>query len=494
MDTITFPYYPASNRTYGVFADVDGSRANTALFQQRALLLGDMLATGATAQPNVPLLVESLQQAGRLWGAGSVLYQMIERHMAVDSFGELWAIGLQPAAATAASGQVALTVPGGAAAVTGVLQLLVGGRPYPTTVLLAEAAPAVAARLASVINADANRPVDATANMGSVSLTARSPGLLGNDIDVRVALPNAGLGTTAPAPVNVTVTALSGGAGVPALEAALANCGDVAFDFITTPYTDPAVLNALDAFLGFQAGRWSWQSMLYGTYFAAARGTPGQLAALGQSRNSPFGSILGVYDTPDPVWIVAADYAAHCGVSLRSDPNTPLQNIILGFQAPPVRSGFLRSLRNTLLYDGISTYVVNRAGQVVLERAITTYQLNTAGVPDNSYLDVETMHGTTRLIRDWQQEMLRLYPRSKLLEDGNAIPAGSNATTAQQIRVATIAWYRAECDEGRAQDPDAFAAAVIAQNAGNGLVKALLPFLLPNQLRQIAGLVQFTKP
>jgi phage tail sheath gpL-like len=181
-------------------------------------------------------------------------------------------------------------------------------------------------------------------------------------------------------------------------------------------------------------------------------------------------------------------------VSLRNDPNTPLQNIVLNFRAPPFTSSFVRSVRNTMLYDGISTYTVNRAGQVVLERAVTMYQINTAGAPDTSYLDVETMYGTMLLIRAWQAEMERLFPRAKLFQDGNAIPAGSNVTTAAQIRLSTIAWYRNEAAAGNAQDPDIFAAAVIAQNAGNGLVSELLPFLLPQQLRQIAAVVQFTKP
>ena len=492
VNSITFPFYPSSNRTYGVFADVDGSRANTALFQQRSLLLADSFETGQAAT-NAPYLVEGLQHAGRLWGVGSVLYQMVEQYLRGDTFGELWGIGLGSAGANRASGTATVSAPAGGLG-TGQAPLSVGGRVYPVSVLAGDAPAAVAARLAALVNADANRVADATAAGAAVTLTARAGGLLGNDIDLRLLDPTSVGGASATLPAAVALVPFAGGAGVPSLDTALANCGDMTFDFIGVPYTEAAALGALDAFLGFGVGRWSWQSMLYGGYFSAARGTPGQLAALGQTRNSPFGSILGVFDTPDPVWVVAADYAARCAASLRANPNTPLQNILMGFKAPPVKSGFVRSLRNTLLYDGISTYTVNRAGQVVLERAITTYQTNTAGIPDNAYLDVETMYGTTRLIRDWQAEMIRLYPRSKLLEDGNAIPAGSNATTAQQIRLATIAWYRQECEAGNAQDPDQFARAVIAQNAGNGLVKELLPFFLPQQLRQVAGLVRFEKP
>ena len=488
-NTISFPFYPASNRTYGVFADVDGSRANTAQAQQRALLIAQMLA--GEAPPSVPVLVESLTQAARLFGQASMLYQMIQQYYAADSFGELWAAGLPDPAGAAASGRVQFS---GGSIGAGVVALYVGGRPYPVAVAAGDTILDIAARAAALVNADKGGMATATAAVGVVTLTARHAGLLGNDIDIRTNYLGTLGGEANVGGLTVAVTPMTGGAGVQSLASVLANCGDTTYDFVGVPYTDTASLNALDAFFNFAAGRWSWQSMLYGGYFTAARGTPGVLAALGQSRNGPNGSILGVYDTPDPVWVVAADYCARCAVSLRNDPNIPLQNIVMGWKAPPRASGIVRSLRNTLLYDGISTYTVNRAGQVVLERAITAYQLNPAGIADNAFLDVETMYGTAKLIRDWQAEMIRLYPRHKLFEDGNPIPAGNDAVTARLIRIATIAWYRRECEAGNAQNPDDFARKVLAQNAGNGLVSELLPWILPNQLRQIAGKVQFIKP
>jgi phage tail sheath gpL-like len=352
----------------------------------------------------------------------------------------------------------------------------------------------IATRCASLINANTDVPVSATAVAGVVTVTSDHKGLLLNDIDIRLNYLGPLGGEFPVSGLTVTPTVMVGGSGTPVLSTLLANLGEVTYDFIGHPFADTASLSAFDSFFNFSTGRWSWQSMLYGGYFTAIRGTPGTLVTFGQSRNGPNGSCLGFFDSPDPCWKVAADYCANCAVSLRADPNTPLQNIILNFKAPPPTSSFVRSVRNTLLYDGISTYTVNRAGQVVLERAITFYQLNTAGAPDTAYLDVETLFGTALLIRDWQVEMERLFPRAKLFEDGNAIPAGSNVTTAAQIRLATIAWYRNEAAAGNAQNPDQFASEVLAQNAGNGLVSELLPFILPQQLRQIAGVVQFTKP
>ena len=488
-NSISFPYYPAANRTYGVFADVDGSRANTALFRQRALLIGQRLA--GTADDDMPVLVTGLAQAGSLWGVGSMLYESIAQYLKADSFGELWAGSVAAPAGTAATGSLTVTV---AQLGAGLATVYIGGVAFPVPVLAGDTAAQIATRIAAVVNADPHSPVAAAAVATAVNLTARHVGLLGNDIDIRLNYLGA-LGGEFPVPgLTLAIVPMSGGTGTPSLTALLANTGDITFDFVGLPFSDTASLQAMDAYFNFATGRWSWQSMLYGGYFTAARGTPGQLAAFGSARNGPNGSCLGVFDTPDPLWLVAADYCAVCAVSLRVDPNRPLQNLVMNFQAPPRTSSFVRSLRNTMLYDGISTYTVNRAGQVILERAVTFYQTNPAGQADNAFLDVETLYGTAALIRSWQQEMLRLFPRAKLLGDDNPIPGGSSATSALQIRIATIAWYRDQCAQGNAQNPNDFAREIIAQNAGNGLVKELLPVILPNQLRQIAAKVAFTKP
>ena len=298
-------------------------------------------------------------------------------------------------------------------------------------------------------------------------------------------------GLTAP-----TIVAMAGGTGVPAtLSTTLAVLGEETYDFIGHPYTDTASLNAFDSFLNVATGRWSWQQMLFGGYFTAVRGSVGTLATFGTARDGQFGTGLMVLPgEPDPVWIHAADYCAVCATSLRADPNLPLQNIVLGTKAPPIGARVTRSLRNTLLYDGISTKTQNNAGQNILERACTFYQTNAAGAPDNAFLDVETIFGLALLIRGWQDRMLTLFPRKKLVIDGTPIPAGSNLVSPSTIKFATISWYQEECDAGNAQDPDGFASKIIAQNAGNGLVKELLPYVLVNQLRAIGALAQFTKP
>ncbi len=86
------------------------------------------------------------------------------------------------------------------------------------------------------------------------------------------------------------------------------------------------------------------------------------------------------------------------------------------------------------------------------------------------------------------------YPRVILVADGTPVPYGSAMVTAQTVLASVVGRYKTYCTAGLAQNAQQFAQQAQAQNAGNGLVKLLLPIQVANQLRQIAMLVQFTKP
>jgi phage tail sheath gpL-like len=264
-------------------------------------------------------------------------------------------------------------------------------------------------------------------------------------------------------------------------------------DFVCCPYNDTASLDLLKDFFADDVGRWSWEQMIYGGAFTAFRGTLGQCTAFGTARNDQHMSCIGFDDSPDPVWSWASQIGALCAASLRVDPGLPLQYITTYLKAPPVASRFSIGERNTLLYDGISTFRVNDAGQVIIERMCTTYQKNAAGATDNSYLDVETMYGLMFVSRDLANYLLTRYARKKLVTDTTTITAGSNCVNSTMIKASVIAEYRALEAAGYVQNSATFARNIIVEDAGNGLVKILAPVDLVNQLRQIAILLQFRK-
>lgn len=492
---INFTFYPDSNRVPGVYVEMDPSQANTATTLQRSLVIGQM--TDGAATPLEAFEVESLQQIQLAVGRGSMLAQMAENYLKGDNFGDLWLLPLEDAgAAQKATGRVLFA---GTCTVPGTLNMYVGGIRVQVGVNLNDTAATIATRFAAAITANPDLAVDGTVGTGgppgstTTTLTAKNAGEAGNDIDIRANYYGLAGGEYTPVGITVAVSPMADGTANPDITAALANLSDQNFDFIVTPYTDTPNLDAMQAFLSDYQGRWSWEQMLYGGCFSAFRGSLGELTAFGTARNDQHMSVMGFNDSPDPTWIWAAQIGAYCAASLRVDPGLPLQYVGTRLKAPPIASRLDIGERNTLLYDGVSTFRVGDDGTVIIERMCTQYQHNLAGAPDNSYLDVETLYGLMFVARDLATYLLSRYARKKLVSDGTPVLPGSNCVTAAMIKASTVAEYRALEGSGHVQNSREFARNIVAENAGNGLVKILAPVDLVNQLRQIAVLLQFRK-
>jgi len=489
--TIPFKNIPQNIRVPLFYAEVDNSRANTAQAVQRALIIGQITATG-TATPNVPVISQGAADAAAVGGPDSLLALMTAAYRLNDTFGEVWYLPLaDDAAAVAATGTVAFTA---AATVNGTVYLYVGGMRYALPVLSTQTTAQLATALAALINADPTCPVNASANTSTVTFTAVNKGPTGNDIDLRVNYLGVAGGETSPAGLTWTITAMASGATAPVLTTALANLGSQPFDFIVCPYTDTTSLNALKSFLDDQTGRWSYSQQLYGHVFAAKAGTFGSLVTFGTGRNDQHATVMGFNDSPTPAWLWAASMAGAAAVSLRADPALPLQTVaIKGVLAPPLSSRFVLTDRNTLLFDGISTFVVADDGTVMIENLITTYQKNAFGSPDNSYLEVETLFTLAFVLRSMKTAITSKYARVKLAANGTRFAPGSAIVTPNMIRAELIAQYRQLEYDGLVQNGDAFKEGLIVQqNSSNpNRVDVLWPGILIDQLRIFAVLAQF---
>lgn len=488
---IPFHQIPANIRVPLFYAEVDNSQANTAQTTQRALILAQITADG-TAPPNVPAISQGSADAINAGGVGSMLALMLAAYRVNDAFGEVWYLPLLDASgATAASGQLTITDPPTAA---GTLYLYIAGVRIAQPVQPTQSASDIATALVATIGQTQGIPVTASASSGTVNFTARNAGPCGNEIDLRTNYLGTPGGEVTPQGMTFTLAPMTGGATAPDLSAALDALGDMAFDFIVCPYTDPASLDTMKTFLDDINGRWSWQQMLYGHTFAAARGTLGQLVSIGTARNDQHASIMGFNDSPTPAWIWAVSLAGASAVSLRADPATPLQTLpLIGVLAPPVQSRFALSDRNSLLYDGIATFTVGDDGTVSIENLISTYQKNAFGQPDDSYLEVETLFTLSTVLRHLRAVITSKYARVKLADDGTRFASGSNVVTPNIIRADLIATYQTDEENGLVQDSDIFAKGLIVErNAGNpNRVDALWPGILINQLRIFALLAQF---
>lgn len=444
---------------------------------------------------SAPILSSSQTQVDGLCGVGSELAWAYWFFRQNNQTTTLYILPLQDdPAAVAAAGNINIA---GTPTQNGTIPLYVDGQSVPVLVTTAMSAAEIATAVAAAIVAG-GLTVTSTASSANAAVTANNAGLCGNDIDIRLAYYGASNGEVIPPGLTITVTPMAGGTTNPStgLTAALALLPDVSYDFVGHPYSDSGSLNAVQAFLNDAAGQWSPMKQLYGGGFTAARGTLGALQTLGLARNDQHQTIMGFYDSPSAPYAWSAALCGMAAASLSVDPAVPCREVALvGILPPPVGSQFQLLDRNTLLWAGISTFKVI-GGQVIVERAITTYQLNTFGAPDNSMLSVEKMFTLYFSIQALKGYVTSNYGRMKLADDGTRLPPGANIVTPAIVKASLIGFYDDELvGNGWAQNTDAFAAGLqVARNQTDpDRLDVLFDVIVEDQLNIFAVLAQFSQ-
>lgn len=488
---ISLDSIPLSIRTPGQYIEIDNSMATGGLAaqQHRVLVIGQKLAGGAAAA-GTPVRITSPGQALTAFGAGSMLARMFGAYKAVDTTIETWAFPLdENSEGVTATGKLAFSGPATAA---GTLVLYIAGQRIQVAIASNDAATAIATKVNAAIGAVADLPVtsvvDESPNNSRVTLTSKWKGVSGNYIDLRA---NYYDGEALPAGVGVVVTAMSGGTGNPDVADVFSAIGDQQFQSFVLPYTDAANLTAIE---GELEGRWGPLRQIEGMAYAAAVGSYATLATLGDARNSPFVSILGYDGSPMPPWEWAAAYAAQIARYGTEDPARPFQTLPLtGIMAPPVASRFTREERDLLLSDGISTFTMDPAGRVLIERAVTTYQEDSAGLPDVSYLDVNTPLTVAYLRFSLRARIAQKYPRHKLANDGTAYGPGQAIVTPSVIKAEILSLFKLWEAAGLVENIDQFKTDLMVERDADdrNRVNALIPPDIVNQFRVFAGSIQF---
>ncbi|ETS31055.1 phage tail protein [Photorhabdus temperata] len=491
---IPFSRVPNNIRAPLFYVEFDNSMANSAIATQRTLIIGQMLST-STEKPNVPARISSAAQAASLYGNGSLLHSMSSAYFANDHAGETWVLPLSDADnMVAAKGSVKVSTP---ATDTGVISLYIGGQRVQITTVATDKAEQVATALSAAINQKAALPVTATVAFDSadaVTLTAKNKGASGNSIDLRLNYRGQAGGEATPPGMDLKITPMAGGAGAPELKDALSSLKDRSFDFIVNPYTDTASLDDMKAFLSDNGGRWSWEQQLYGHSFGAVGGTYGELATIGEQRNYQHETLFGVTKSPSPNYVWAAALTGAIAQSLRNDPGRPLQTLPISSVLAPASEDQLDLIeRNNLLHSGISSFTVADDSTVQVENVITTYQKNSFGDNDDSYLQVETLYLLMYVTRYIRTQITSKFARMKLVKNGTRFAPGSAIVTPNVIRAELIAQYRSLEYNGYVQDSKSFAGGLIVEiNAQNpNRVDVLWTGTLINQLRVFAVLNQF---
>ena len=483
--SLSFNAIPINIRTPGQYIEFDNTRAVQGLpaIWHKILVLGQRLPTGSVAA-GVPVRILSAAQAEDAFGRGSMLATMLAALKAANTYTECWAVALDDnGAGTQATGTITLS---GSPTEAGTLNAYIAGQLVQVAVASAASATTIATALAAAITADTSLPVTASATGAVVTLTARHKGEVANSLDVRI---NHQVGERTPRGLVATVVPMGSGTANPDVQAAITAIGDEQYHTVVMPFTDASNLTKVEQLL---AARFGPLQQKEGHAFAAAAGTHGAITTLGGSRNSPHLTIVAAGKSPTPTYVWAAVAAAVD--AYESDPARPRQTLPLpGVMAPAIPDRWTRDERNLALFDGIATTVVDAGGQVLIERLITTYQTNGAGVADTSYLDVETMRTIAYLRFTVRSRIALKFPRHKLASDGTRYGAGQAIVTPNVIRAELVALFMDWMDAGLAEGLEQFKADLIVERSGTdpNRVDAIIPPDVVNQFRVFAAQVQF---
>lgn len=491
--SVQFNQIPANLRVPLFYAEINAGQSP---YQgpSRLLLIGQRLADGAAAA-DTPVRFDGDAQA--LGGVGSMLAEMALWARQNHPFGEIWLLPIADPAGVKAT--FTITVASGIEGKAGSLTVYIGGERVQIGVATTDTDDAVAANLVTAINQGYSKfgrtlafPVVASAADNVVTLTARHVGLLSNKIAVDKDL----VGDEGPLATYITIAAGTAGTGTPSLGTGLAALGDIEFDWIASPYADTTSLDAIKTFLDGTSGRWSPLQQLYGHHITTMFDTMSNLAAAGSVRNDPNATIMGVANSPSPPWrwsaavgaVVARDKNLGSEVDQAFRISQPLQTLeLVGIKPPKSKTNwFSITQRNQLYQDGISGFRVMVDGTVLLDRVITTYQSNSYGQPDITWLDVETRAQMVYFVRFMRQRITQKYGRHALADDN---PTGNpGIVTAQILKAECVHIYKELEIGGLVENSTLFAQRLVVERSSDpSRVNGYLPADVVNQFRIFAA-------
>ncbi len=398
--------------THHFEADASSAVQTINTTRKKALLIGRKLTTGTVAELTArKILGDTTGDA--YWGVGSELAEMCRIFKKNNKQTECWAIAIDPlTGGTAGTKTLTVTV---TTALAGTIHLYIAGHFYiPVAIAAGTAQNDVAAAINTAIQAHrgyTRMPFTSGVATNVVTLTHRWKGV--DVADVRVGYNDEDL----PGGVSVAIAAGAAGAGNPDLDEVLDVLGDERYTHWACAFNDATNNGLLATEL---ARRFGGMVMKDGVCFQAITDTHGNTTTQGNSLNSHLITLQGGNTSPTPHYLWAA---ANCAaVAAQSHPARPFQTIKLAGVLPAQRAArWTQNQRNLLLFDGVATHVVNDAGEVTIERQITTYQTNAQSVPDPSYLDLNTVLQYWYCRDDLLGTVSLQHPRSLLGNNGDTV-------------------------------------------------------------------------
>lgn len=431
---VSFNKIPSQIRNPLVYVEVNPSQAGYFQNYNRAIII----AQSTNTIVETPVIIPSADWAKQQYGSGSQLAVMIENYFANNDFSELWALPLNDVSgATAAQWTITLS---GAQTTAGTINLYIGSKLVYVPVGYGDTLNTIAQAIASVINSEKDLQVSASASNAVVTLTAKNKGTVSNSLKVLQNYRGALAGEKAIDGLTVVIAQSVQGATNPNIADKLPLIGDMDLTFYGHPYADTSSIAAFTQFLNH---RWDpAQHNADGHAFTAVSGTLSELQTLGLALNDEHQTVVGYESTNiTHVTEMVGAYLGVASLSLSIDPARTLQTLVLNGTVPTKEHDRF-SLRNrgALLWSGIATLMYKNQS-VQIERCITTYQLNSFGSRDNSYLDTTTLLSLSFIKKALTFRVETKFPRYKLAPDNTVFGIGQAIVTPSDVKGELMAFY-----------------------------------------------------
>lgn len=451
-------------------AKIDFSRAIRGMrgMPRRLLLVGHKLTAGSATTGAIST-ISTEADAVEKYGEGSVLVQMWRAAKANADLGlPIDCIAINTGvSAVAATSVMAVSTAGSGPNAPGEVMVYIGGVRVAIGVSTVDTAAVIAQRLAAAINANTRLPVTASATTTNVTLTARTAGLIGNDIDLRtVHYPDDKMASG----VSVTTPAFANGAVAPNVSPVLTAMGLYRATEIVCPFTDSTNMGLLEAEMD---ARWRANNMQDGAICTAMRGTEAAITTWLNTRNSPHvHTIATTKDCTNP-WETAAMAGAVIESMANIDPAVPHTDATLvGYMGPRSGEHFTIDQVNNLLVAGASPLRIRQDGTGALLRMVTNYTQTGSGAADRSMAELAWIKTMSYYRWFVVTEFMIKYSGYKLAEYIDEPIPGQKIMTRELGEEIMIGIYKNFCDVALCQNADYYKKTLVVEVDGpNGKLK-----------------------
>lgn len=471
-----------------VYIAIDNSEAvpDQLIPQLDTLIVGQQLAAATVPEKTVQR-IQNVSQAKNLFGKSSQIALAIEAYYD-NNPGQtpIYAFAFDDEVGTDATGTLTVTGP---ATEDGILVFYVSGKKFEVTVSNTDAATAIGAAIEAAITADTDLPVTAANVTGTVTLTAKNSGTVGNQIQLSGSLYSGE--AVVPAGVTLAAVAMASGATDPDIDDMFTAIGDTQYGIIAHPYNNTAALGKLDVQLRARFGPTQQND---GYAITALSDSVGNLTTAGNAENSEFNVLVGIVGNPADDYAVGAAYAAQIALEGSLDPARPFQTLVLeGILSPNETSRATIVEQDALLSAGIATITMNSAGESTIQRAVTTYKTDENSEPDVSYQDLNTLLTVSALRFSLRNRTNDKFPRHKLADDGTRAAAGQPLLTPKVLKAEIVALFNEWESLALVEDASAFkkSLVVVRSATDQNRIEVLLKPDLVNQGRVFANVIRF---